>query len=442
MSTGSDDSDMEELKSENERLKEELRKYKEEAETKTLALSSASKSVLKLEDFNTTARSIFDSCKELIGATAGYVALLSEDGMENEVLFLDAGGLPCTVDPSLPMPIRGLRGIAYEEGKVVYDNNFLKSKWQKFMPKGHAPLDNVLFAPLTVKGEVKGLVGLANKEGPFTEEDAKTVKSFAEIASIALSNTQILGDLKTSEEKYRHAFNRADFYKDLIIHDVNNVLCAISSSVGTYHLLKKNGDSDEELEIPLTIIKDQTVKGTSLIKNVQKILELTFDGLSLEKINLSGELKKAVAAFKANHPEKNMKIDLEMDDGDFLVMGNEFIQDVFENILLNAMRYNKSKIVEIHVRIYPRELNGEDFVIMSFKDNGIGIDDELKEIIFDRGNPDKKGSLGMGFGLSLIKQIVNSYNGDIWVEDAVEGDHTKGTVFLVKLPRVMDNTHQ
>ena len=163
---------------------------------------------------------------------------------------------------------------------------------------------------------------------------------------------------------------------------------------------------------------------------------------SQEKINLSSELKTAVAAFKANHPKKNMKINLEMDDEDFFVMGNQFIQDVFENILLNAMRYNESEIIKIDVKTYPREINSENFVFLSFKDNGIGIDDERKEIIFNRGNPEEKGSLGMGFGLSLIKQIITSYNGEIWVEDAVEGDHTKGTVFLVKLPRVMEKAHE
>jgi PAS domain S-box-containing protein len=67
------------------------------------ALLTASRAVLQNKDFQDSARAIFDSAKELIGATAGYVALLSKDGKENEVLFLDSGGRPCTVDPSLPI---------------------------------------------------------------------------------------------------------------------------------------------------------------------------------------------------------------------------------------------------------------------------------------------------------------------------------------------------
>ena len=127
------------------------------------ALLEASGSVLKYRRFEDAARSIFDSCKKLIGATAGYVALLSRDGTENELLFLDSGGLPCTVEPTLPMPIRGLRAEAYHSAKTVYDNDFPGSEWVRFLPEGHAELHNVLFAPLTIEGKVAGLLDPANK---------------------------------------------------------------------------------------------------------------------------------------------------------------------------------------------------------------------------------------------------------------------------------------
>ena len=81
--------------------------------------------------FEDAAKEIFEQCKRLTGAQSGYVALLSENGEENEVLFLDAGGMPCDVDPSLPMPIRGLREIAYNTKEVSYDNAFAESPWMK-----------------------------------------------------------------------------------------------------------------------------------------------------------------------------------------------------------------------------------------------------------------------------------------------------------------------
>ena len=68
------------------------------------ALLEASRTILEYRDFSQAARRIFDSCKNLIGATAGYVALLSEDGTENLVLFLDAGGVHAPLTPAFPCP--------------------------------------------------------------------------------------------------------------------------------------------------------------------------------------------------------------------------------------------------------------------------------------------------------------------------------------------------
>ncbi|MGQ9552557.1 MAG: PAS domain S-box protein [Anaerolineae bacterium] len=156
------------------------------------ALVEGARAILRQRQFEPTARAIFDACKRLTGATAGYVALLSKDGSENEVLFLDSGGLPCAVDPSLPMPIRGLRAEAYRSGTAVYENNFACSEWVQFMPEGHAPLHNVMFAPLMIGGQTVGLIGLANKPGGFSERDAELATAFGELAAVALQNSRSL----------------------------------------------------------------------------------------------------------------------------------------------------------------------------------------------------------------------------------------------------------
>jgi len=179
-------------------------------EAEISALLGASRAVLESREFKETARSIFDSCRGLIGAQAGYIALLSEDGSENEVVFLEPGGLRCTVDPSLPMPIRGLRGVAYQSAKAVYDNDFSGSEWVNFMPKGHVRLDNVLFAPLNLAGKTAGLLGLGNKPGGFTENDLRLASAFGEFAAIALRNSRLMGSLRESEKDLRMHRDRLD----------------------------------------------------------------------------------------------------------------------------------------------------------------------------------------------------------------------------------------
>ncbi|MEJ5309120.1 MAG: PAS domain S-box protein [Anaerolineae bacterium] len=173
------------------------------------ALLDGARQVLVQHNFADTARSIFDTCKDLIGATAGYVALSSTDGTANEVLFLDPGEFPCTVDIALPMPIRGLRGQVYRSGNAVVDNDFRSSSWVAFLPEGHVGVDNLLFAPLVIGGQVVGLLGLANKPGGFTANDERLATAFAELAAIALHNSQLVASLEASELRFRSVVETA-----------------------------------------------------------------------------------------------------------------------------------------------------------------------------------------------------------------------------------------
>lgn len=170
-------------------------------ENEIRGLLRGARAVLAATDFTTTARHVFDICAEIIGATSGYIALLSEAGDENEVLFLEAGNLPCRVDPELPMPIRGLRETAYRTNSTVYDNDFMNSDWVKFMPEGHVWLGNVLFAPLVIEGKTVGIMGLANKSTDFTENDARIAGGFGELAAIALQNSRHLDQRDMAEKQ-------------------------------------------------------------------------------------------------------------------------------------------------------------------------------------------------------------------------------------------------
>ncbi|MFO8053641.1 MAG: GAF domain-containing protein [Bacteroidales bacterium] len=170
-------------------------------EKELYAIMDSSRAVLEAKSFIGAAKAIFNHCRDVIGATSGYVALLNENGAENEVLFLESGGLPCDVNPKLPMPIRGLRAEAYQFNKAVYHNDFMNSQWFGFMPKGHVILKNVMFAPLVLNGKTVGIIGLANKETNFDDNDAKMATGFGELAAIALQNSRNLEQRKEAEKQ-------------------------------------------------------------------------------------------------------------------------------------------------------------------------------------------------------------------------------------------------
>ena len=202
------------LKQSEKTLKGTLAKY-QKRENEITALFQCANLILLKGDFIYTVRTIFESCKNITGATAGYVALLSEEKTENEILFLDSGGLPGTVNPDIPMPVKGLHAEAYHNCNAVYHNDFAESECMKNMAEGHVNFNNVLFAPLVIDGTVSGLIGLANKPEDFNGDDALIAEAFAELAAIALYNNLTVEALKESETRFRSLIQIAPV---LIIH--------------------------------------------------------------------------------------------------------------------------------------------------------------------------------------------------------------------------------
>lgn len=188
------------LKHSQDTIKEQYKELKQRNKEVTSLLAGAN-AILTSETFEIAAQKIFNACKKLTGAKAGYIALLNDKKNDNEIVFIDEGNMDCNVDPELPMPIRGLRKVAYDKGKTVYDNDYLNSEHQKYMPEGHIPLKNALFAPLIVYGEAIGLLGVGDKDGNFTKNDVKIATAFAEYAAIALVNARNIEKLNREREQ-------------------------------------------------------------------------------------------------------------------------------------------------------------------------------------------------------------------------------------------------
>lgn len=82
-------------------------------------------------------------------------------------------------------------------------------------------------------------------------------------------------------------------------------------------------------------------------------------------------------------------------------------------------------------------IEGKNFVKMQFIDNGVGVEDERKEVIFQQLSSREMSFKRTGFGLSLVKKIIESYNGKIWVEDRVIEDHSYGSNFVIILQKAI-----
>lgn len=388
------------------------------------ALLFATETILKSQKFSVTAKRVFDSCANVIGAKAGYVALLSDDGAENELLFLEDGGMPCTVSLELPMPIRVLRETAYKTGKVVFDNDFMKSEWVKFMPKGHMDLKNVLFSPLNIDNKTVGIMGFACKDEDFTENDAKIAAAFGNYAAIALQNSRILEELTASNKSKDKLFS-------IIAHDLR---APFNSLIGFSDLLikKTSQSTDKKLHQYSSIINESLNKTYNYLNNLLEWSRLQtnrieFAPSSFGLLDLVREVQEILIAQAQN---KTIEINIAVQKETRLFADRNMIKIVVINILSNAIKYSNENSI---IRISSNRINNQDIIFI--EDNGVGMSKDSCEKLFkveeSFSTPGTNNEKGTGLGLVLCHDFVKKHNGQIEVESEIG----KGSVFRIILPQ-------
>jgi signal transduction histidine kinase len=402
-----------------------------EKDRQVRAYFSASQAVIGIESFDEAARRIFDICIGLLGATSGYIALLSADGTENEVLFLEAGGRPCTVDPSLPMPIRGLRAIAYRQRAVVYDNDFMHSEWVEMMPGGHVALDNVMFAPLNIQGKTVGVMGIANKPGGFSDHDAELAGVFGELAAIALRRARDTELLQHLTEELERSNQELEQFAYVASHDLREPLRTI---IGFLDLLKMkyHDELDPQAYTYIQFAVDGSQRLRRMIEGLLTYSRVGTQPVARTPVAMDGVVDNVLLNLDRLVQETGTTIT--RDALPTLMADGTQLAQLLQNLLSNAIKFRGEAAPEIHIGA----VEDEDGYLLSVADNGVGFDAERdgEQIfaIFQRLFTQEEVP-GVGIGLAVCKRVVERHGGTIWAESRPG----EGATFYVRLPRIEED---
>ncbi|MFX1276966.1 MAG: PAS domain S-box protein [Promethearchaeota archaeon] len=240
--------------------------------------------------------------------------------------------------------------------------------------------------------------------------------------------------LKQTEEKYQQAYNLAEFYKDLFAHDISNIMQNILTSIELSTIYLKKKEEQEKILSLFDLIKNQVKRGANLVSNVRKLSTLDSTIANLENIDINEYLSNSIKQVKKRFPNVKLNTQVETRMEKISIKGTQLLQDVFLNIINNAVKHNENSEIELIIKISKVSKEENDYLKLEFIDNGRGVIDSQKREIFERQiNADQK-SKGIGLGLSLVKRIIESIQGEIWVEDKIKGNHTKGSNFVLLLP--------
>lgn len=274
----------------------------------------------------------------------------------------------------------------------------------------------------------------------MADKDAKPVKTdYRSLISVPIDEFGIFqavstepnhfdeDDLKMSELLIDHVIEalqrlkrnkRDEILHSLLRHDVGNKLQIAN---GYFTLLEDFGDFSEETEKMIDKTKDAIRSGEEIIQKIRKLRKIdTEDEVRMRDINTA--IEKAVEIHGDKKEEKG--IDIEMETTRCEVKAGSLIEEVFSNLIENSIKHSDCSLIKISVEVK------EENCLVKFEDDGIGIDDDLKNKIFKSGF--KKGEkAGSGLGMYLVKEIIDTYDGYVEVSDSDLGG-AKFEIYLKK----------
>ena len=214
-------------------------------------------------------------------------------------------------------------------------------------------------------------------------------------------------------------------------HELKSPIIAIKTSLDGF--LKNYAESLDSRAYNL--LERASKRAGQMLDIIRELLALSknkniIPDNKIEKVKIQEIIKEIVEQENIQTTSKKIKIELNLLKTRILIDGiKSDFEKVFENLISNAIRYTKDK-GEI---IISETLENESYVFQ-IKDTGIGIPEKDLQNIFAEfyrsENAKKLENFGTGLGLSLVKQIIEKYNGTVQVKSKIN----KGTTFIIHLP--------
>lgn len=204
-----------------------------------------------------------------------------------------------------------------------------------------------------------------------------------------------------------------------------------------FHQLWKNKDGklDEKQVKNLEIINSCGKYLLSLINDVLDISKLEAGRIDVDysKIDLFGTVNEVYEMFLPQVNEKNTHLYFNFDENiKHIYSDANKIKQIIKNLLSNSLKFVKDGSIYLDVK------DEDKYVTIQVKDEGIGIDSDKLEHIFDRFKQADSSTTrkygGTGLGLAICKELLELLEGTIYVKSKVN----VGTTFYVTIPKNLD----
>lgn len=238
----------------------------------------------------------------------------------------------------------------------------------------------------------------------------------------ALENA--LGREREASRRLRRIDEVRRTFLQAVSHELRTPLTSVVGFARTLEDRQEQLTEDQVAAMLRRIVRNAN-RLQDLLDDLLDVDRLSRGALSLERTPTDlGELAHRVVDHVAPNADwidvQTVPLNLVVDEGK--------MERVLENLVRNAVKHAGDDVL-IRVRV---RRNDHDAII-TVADNGVGIPDAYKEIIFEpfeRGPAARRGVPGTGIGLTLVRELIRLHGGEVTIDDAEGG----GTVVTLRVP--------
>ncbi len=403
---------------------------------------------LTIEDFSKKAAANlnFDELTKSLVATLNRVfncpvALFVAETKEESLHLIETAGFPVKpyehsfvlikspivehlIKTARPVPVYSIKSFAGPAGILESGLKWLDN------------LDSELVCPMMFKDRLSGILVLGKKKGlyPYSDEDISLLSALGPQIAIALENARLYlesqeayRELREAQEHLMHS-ERMKLLGEVssgVAHDLNNLLAVISARAEMNLELDEQPQARRNTELIFKAAEDSAKVVKRLREFVKKPGQILQDKLDIYRV--ISDLQPMIE-HRRSEMEQTRGVFYEVDyklKASNEIMGNSSeLRQAMVNIIFNAF-----DAMPNGGRIEVESQDKDEWAVISLRDTGMGMTQEVKEKIFQAFFT-TKGDKGSGLGLSIAQGIVNKHGGKLTFDSEIG----KGTIFYLTFP--------
>jgi len=272
------------------------------------------------------------------------------------------------------------------------------------------------------------------KIATLDERKSNLLATISEQLGVALENVLVYEKEKEAVARLTELDRLKNEFISMVSHELRTPVTSADGYVSLF-LTGVLGSLTEDQKNYLKIVRENNQRLLTLINRLLDFSQIESGRFSIKRelISMHEVIAAAVAQMKPQLEKKQAELSLKLEAHHDNFMGDfEKMIEVFNNLIENALKFSKEE-EKPKIEIVTRD--AEDFLEVSVADNGIGIEKEYFDKIFNKffqiEDTMTRKVGGVGLGLAMVKEIVGYHQGRIWVESEGKG---KGSRFVFLIP--------